>query len=103
MGGLFQRHGRKLFWVGVIAYFVMFTDVPVTKIASWGVMGILGLLALMLFRQDSMLYHPVVGTYCCGHNAALGLAYDACGATLTAAVVLCLRQTRACRASRRRT
>lgn len=62
MGGMFQRHGRKLFWVGIVAYFVLCTDVPVTKIVSWVVMGVLGLLALMLFRQDSMLYHPVVGT-----------------------------------------
>ena len=63
LGGVFEKHGRKLFWLAVLGYIVFFTNVPITKLLAWGVFGMLGLFLLMLYRQDSMLYHPVVGTW----------------------------------------
>lgn len=59
-GDILQRHGRKLFWGAVLLFVVTCTDVPVTKVLTWMVIACVGLFIMLLVRQDSMLYHPVV-------------------------------------------
>lgn len=67
-GSLMQQHGRKGIYVLFLLYLIFFTDMPLKKIMTWGVILVVGMLGLLLVKQDSMLYHPVVGTSCEHHG-----------------------------------
>lgn len=61
-GAILRRHSGKLKWLVVILIFVFINGISFKKVAAWGICMFLVMVVMLVMRQESLLYVPVVGT-----------------------------------------